>query len=79
MENLKWIAVQDRLPSSKYQFVIVAHLNTGKGKKFYRVDSAIWNNNKFMMSVVIETLMGKMWLELKEVTHWMPLPTPPKK
>lgn len=60
----KWIPVAKRLPR-KFETVLVAN----KRGKHYDIDKAWWNGSGFDRCA--EEIYWK-------VTHWMPLPTPPK-
>ncbi len=59
---MEWIDVNDRLPD-KYETVLIAHGNS-------KVNRSLWNP------------LHKCWhfygIIHKGVTHWMPLPSPPK-
>jgi hypothetical protein len=60
-----WISVKDRLPDTDYLYIVC---RTFAG--FQIVFAALWENKKFI-SVVKHN-------PLKYITHWMPLPEPPK-
>lgn len=69
MDELKWISVEDRLPEP-FKPVLVAY-NNGT------VDLIGWQNwkNDGEMSYRDD----EAWENIVTVTHWMPLPMPPKK
>ncbi len=59
----KWIGVEEGLPES-YVNVLVYYDDDG----LYRVDTMIHNGKKWIYQ----------WTNKFTVTHWMPLPEPPK-
>lgn len=59
-----WISVKDRLPE-KYERVIVVN-SCG-----YVSDGCLYNGNNFV-------LRGTFGDTINFITHWMPLPEPPK-
>lgn len=59
-----WISTKDRLPEVRKD-VIIHHKECGVFEAFF-TDDGYW-----------ETDSG-WWSRQKEVTHWMPLPKPPK-
>jgi len=59
----KWISVEEGLPES-YVNVLVYYDDDG----LYRVDTMIHNGKKWIYQ----------WTNKFTVTHWMPLPEPPK-
>lgn len=65
----EWISVKDRLPESKGQYIVAYH-------------PCYWNNvQENTICVGMDSFMGKTrWAKNKfqRVTHWMPLPEPPK-
>ncbi len=67
-EEEKWISVEDRLPENSIQEVI-AYLNTKDHKIALPVT---WRLNKFMF------FNGEYNSITENITHWQPLPTPPK-
>ena len=68
LSKLKWIPVTERLPL--YGQDVLAVRTYGDGEKCQEVlmaHIALWNE---------ET--GEKWWNATNITHWMPLPTPPK-
>jgi len=65
----EWISVEDRLP------------DTGIGEKDYSSINVIAYNGRLVLSCVFsEGQTAEYWnaFSADEVTHWMPLPEPPK-
>lgn len=60
----RWISVEERLPEEKRRVVVTWH-----GRVFDAV--YLWNGS-------FETHDGILILAGRDVTHWMPLPEPPK-
>lgn len=65
----EWISVNDRLPEKNGDYL--CYLIHDNPKCDNRITTIIWVN---MWSNVI----GDNWVESYSVTHWMPLPEPPK-
>ena len=65
----EWISVKDKLPKSKGQYIVAYH-------------PCYWNDvQENTICVGMDSFMGKTrWAKNKfqRVTHWMPLPEPPK-
>lgn len=64
----EWISVKDRLPDKEDLFLI----SYGESRE---ITIGLWNfrNNRFE-----ETEIEWFGYEITGVTHWMPLPEPPK-
>lgn len=63
-----WISVDDRLPKEKGDYLVAYH-------------PCHWDNVDDEICVGIDNFRGKTaWAKKKyrRVTHWMPLPEPPK-
>ena len=67
--NAGWISVKDRMPDEKNEYLTAYH-------------PCHWDNvNYHIVQIDIDTWRGKTtWAKKKyhRVTHWMPLPEPPK-
>lgn len=59
-----WVSVKERLPNEHGQRVIVAY-KFGVGENFY------FGDGRFVKGLLSQ-------VEIPGVTHWMPLPEPPK-
>lgn len=79
---MKWISVKDRLPNTARgtaeQFVVASFVKGAPIECI--VICACWYNGKFYnleywQTVDVFNISG---LEMKTITHWMPLPEPPK-
>jgi Protein of unknown function (DUF551) len=64
----QWISVKDRLPEEDQEVLIGWFQVTASNKQYFAHDVAIFNENEF-----------SGWRKYPEVTHWMPLPNPPRK
>jgi len=65
---VEWISINDRLPDSKGEFLVVYH-------------PCHWEHIENELRVGIDSFKGKTaWAKKKyqRVTHWMPLPEPPQ-
>ena len=60
---MNWISVEDRLPEETGYYLIFCHA----GEKMFP---------KQKIDYFIENKQG--WLHSSNITHWMPLPAPPK-
>lgn len=67
MTENKWISVKDRLPKNEQD--VLAYLNDGEETRIAPCNyyNGVWFDS-VMNCVVV----------LQNVTHWMPLPEPPK-
>lgn len=66
--QMEWISVENRLPEEKGIYLVTYH-------------PCHWDNVMPEILVGIDTFRGKAtWAKNKyqRVTHWMPLPEPPK-
>ena len=65
----KWIPVTERLPEKNGKYLCnVKRFGKYAGKQYYYVDVLVFQEDSFF-----EDGIGT-----ERVTHWMPLPTPPK-
>ncbi|MBD1220529.1 DUF551 domain-containing protein [Acinetobacter seifertii] len=66
---MEWISVTDRLPEdNEYVDILI------NGKR--RMVDTVFLDNKFY---IFPPFAKEQWVEVKNnVTHWMPLPEPPK-
>ena len=64
-EENQWIPVTERLPESE-KCVLVRSKNGGVAEGKYNARLKEWTQFRWTVT------------ELQDVTHWMPLPTPPK-
>lgn len=73
---MEWISVKDRLPK-KEEFVAVSCMKHNEGNFRLRKGIAIgiWMGVYF---VDMPDNCGCNGVDPKDVTHWMPLPEPPK-
>ena len=77
--NGEWISVEDRLPEDNTRcliwsdgeyYISVPHFYKGRGKSNLGKRVAVWNE-QYLGQDVSATFTN--------VTHWMPLPSPPQK
>ena len=77
---MKWISVEDRLPEKNVRvlawFDASAH-HSGVTWQRSGIDFAAWWGDKWNQTMIRDTLKSLDANELT-VTHWMPLPEPPK-
>lgn len=77
---MKWISVDDRLPEEHEQPCLVS-CNDGAWWNQYVAWTDEMNNDGFILSFPYEAeyegILSKD-IPLTNVTHWMPLPEPPK-
>jgi hypothetical protein len=74
MPQNRWISVEDKLPIEQGPVLCYARSTTGEGN--YRILGTL-RNGEFWFLQVDGTQLSFPCLHLK-VTHWMPLPEPPK-
>lgn len=74
MPQNRWISVEDKLPIEQGPVLCYARSTTGEGN--YRILGTL-RNGEFWFLQVDGTQLSFPCLHLK-VTHWMPLPKPPK-
>ena len=76
---MNWISVKDQLPEDASQCLVTGReFDMPDGKRFQLV--AMFKNKSFHQWVCDESSAGGYWPESDNVyvTHWMPLPEPPK-
>ena len=77
----KWISVEDKLPEKSGKY-IVFFMRYGTEPRVEQTGfSAIKEDNCFTFEQMVSKGHGKKeWTNVKrdDVTHWMPLPEPPK-
>lgn len=66
----EWISVKDRLPNEEEIFLVY----NGKSNDSY-IELGFWNLDKKRFEYYDNEDYG---LEMYDITHWMPLPKPPK-
>ena len=77
----EWISVEDRLPSDEQDVLVIAH---GWGGRFVYVGShkRVEAQKSWLTGITNKSsewlLWGWSYLKEPMVTHWMPLPEPPK-
>ena len=73
---MEWISVEDRLPESKDDGVLVYFSKTGSVETVH-----IQDYFDDITAGIDEdgTQSYSKWYKSKKVTHWMPLPDPPDK
>ncbi|MFT5518611.1 MAG: hypothetical protein ACI9RI_000877 [Oceanospirillaceae bacterium] len=73
----EWISVKDRLPND-----VASGLDSDKVDVWCRADNCRLTDVTFLkgefLVVVLEDGYYSHYLELENITHWMPLPEPPK-
>lgn len=69
MKKSEWISIKERLPEAESNMVLVCLSD----KRIFI--GFIYNDNEWQISY--SDGMKKIY-EYSHVTHWMPLPTPPK-
>ena len=74
----EWVSVEERLPEKDGWYLVYAPGYWGNSK-IYGLDGLAYSNFKHNYKVHwgIERGTGRGWPGI--VTHWMPLPAPPKK
>lgn len=70
-----WVSVQDRLPE-KSGWYLVSLVNTRTGHRWEVPVSADYSHGKWDYAYLGEE--DATWMLNNTVTHWMPLPGPPK-
>lgn len=68
---MNWISVKTALPEYDQNVLIIRK----RGGKFYEPDIAVYRNGEFTSHVYLpeDCCFNSDW-----ITHWMPLPEPPK-
>jgi hypothetical protein len=67
---MKWISVEDRLPSETSN--VVGFIEGSDGKSIERIKCYICPEYKFVIWETLDDEDVEGW-----VTHWMPMPKPP--
>lgn len=78
METTKWISVNDRLPESNLNVLVFESGRIAIAQRPTKMDFAILNDT-YEKEWPENTFDNADWhFPSTEVTHWMPLPEPPK-
>lgn len=72
----EWISVNDRLPDCEYDWVLVSVVDWKNHKLRFVPHVAELRKGKWVSQDDVEGDL-ETWAHVK-VTHWMPLPDPPK-
>lgn len=76
----QWISVEDRLPPDDEDVLVYHQQDSHISVGFFEKDNVQWyiesDGNKFYTDTGWETEIP--WAQKGRVTHWMPLPKPPK-
>ena len=73
----KWIIAKDKLPEVGQLVIILFNVDFGFGCSIKTVDTAMWQDEGFIGGGLNNFLESPAICQI-EVTHWMPLPEPPK-
>lgn len=73
-EQSKWISVKERLPELEKE-VLICDLNDERDEGLYM---DVWSLEDDEDGGVVWADKNGAWYSLDDVTHWMPLPEPPK-
>lgn len=81
---MKWISVKEQMPEFYQNVLVVIHeygnewrveLGNLRDDNEYKRKYA---RNKEKYPVQLEWMIGEQEFQLADITHWMPLPLPPK-
>lgn len=64
MNNMEWISVEDRMPNIEDEYLVVSFSGV--------VTTMDWMDSEWVSNIFPDE-------KITTVTHWMPLPEPPKK
>ena len=79
MNNSQWISVEDRLPDFEVPVQVISE-NEQRSYSMCRLSQVVTRKFKEGVMVTHEWHEGRTGMDVwyHEVTHWMPLPEPPK-
>ena len=67
----EWISVKDRLPEKNGSYLCYYMRSKIRDKENWEVKQLYWEHNVWLLSCYLLTVVNT-------VTHWTPLPEPPK-
>lgn len=70
----KWISVKDKLPKEVVKVLIYTEYNATA----YGFFTGAYYNNRPLFAITMNRNSKHSWYEEIRVSHWMPLPEPPK-
>ena len=91
VQNAEWISVNERLPDTTLKELIIQEQDIGSGEIKAEIDGGMVPisetvavvcrrciNGKVTQCLDYDYTIGGEWANTMGVTHWMPLPQPPK-
>jgi len=84
---MEWISVKDRLPDDEQEVMAIVKESRINKRCYICIFQERWSNRRNIFSILTPSMGYKMSvsdyvkvfvLPLRSVTHWMPLPPPPK-
>ena len=73
MAEMKWISVKERLPEKEGSYIVRTKTGAVTTARFY--DERTFSETHYLPK---EYTRKAAWSRNRDVTHWMPLPEPPK-
>lgn len=77
---MEWISIEDKLPENKQTVLaLISYLHDGKPEQIYHVaEYTYYFHDNQIWQVQVGNSQYDLYGNIEGVTHWMPLPEPPK-